>query len=95
MPDYSQCLPGDPGTPTPTPTPTPTTSPGTTSTTSTTSAPTGTDALCGATRTKFTYFGVNESGAEFGESKIPVCIIASQIIHHSLNVLVGVGCSWH
>nr|CDJ79817.1 endocellulase precursor [Leucoagaricus gongylophorus] len=59
---YSQCLPGTPST---------TSNPG--GGTTTTSAPNGgsTDALCSATRTKFTYFGVNQSGAEFGDGKIP------------------------
>jgi endoglucanase len=68
MTDYFQCLAG-----TGTPTPTPTTTPGTTPGTTTTSAPAGGGTLCaGASRTKFTYFGVNESGAEFGDGKIPV-----------------------
>ncbi|KAF8674667.1 Cellulase (glycosyl hydrolase family 5) [Rhizoctonia solani] len=55
---YSQCLPG------------------TASPSSTTSAPTstptsGTGVCSGATRTKFKYFGVNQSCAEFGEGKWP------------------------
>lgn len=59
---YYQCLPGTPST---------TSNPG--GGTSTTTAPSNgsTDTLCGATRTKFTYFGVNQSGAEFGDGKIP------------------------
>lgn len=60
MAGYSQCLPGTGSTTNPTPT-------------TTTTAPTGGSSLCGgAARTKFTYFGVNESGAEFGENVIPV-----------------------
>ncbi|KAF9449521.1 glycoside hydrolase family 5 protein [Macrolepiota fuliginosa MF-IS2] len=62
---YSQCLAGS-GSSTP-----PTTTTSKPTTTSPTTAPSSTDSLCGATRTKFTYFGVNESGAEFGETKIP------------------------
>ncbi|CAE6387300.1 unnamed protein product [Rhizoctonia solani] len=52
---YSQCLPGT----------------ATTTTTSSAATPTST-ALCnGATRTKFKYFGVNQSCAEFGDGKWP------------------------
>ncbi|KAF8896326.1 endoglucanase [Infundibulicybe gibba] len=53
---YSQCQPGATGT-----------IPSGPSTTS--SAPSST--ACSGTRTKFKYFGVNESGAEFGNTKIP------------------------
>ncbi|CAA7267109.1 unnamed protein product [Cyclocybe aegerita] len=62
---YSQCLPG-------------TAPPATTTTgdagggSGTTTAPAPGDTLCGgAARTKFTYFGVNQAGAEFGENRIP------------------------
>ncbi|KXN84735.1 Endoglucanase 3 [Leucoagaricus sp. SymC.cos] len=56
---YSQCLLGSATT---------TTNPGS----PTTSAPSGGGTLCsGASRTKFKYFGVNQSGAEFGDGKIP------------------------
>ncbi|EKM78803.1 hypothetical protein AGABI1DRAFT_85704 [Agaricus bisporus var. burnettii JB137-S8] len=55
---YSQCLPGS-STPT---------NPSPTSTTATQNPG---DTLCGATRTKFQYFGVNEAGAEFGQQNIP------------------------
>ncbi|KAI0077311.1 endoglucanase [Panus rudis PR-1116 ss-1] len=57
---YSQCIPG--ASPPPTPT---TSSPATT----TSSAPT--PGVCSGTRTKFKYFGVNESGAEFGNNVVP------------------------
>jgi endoglucanase len=56
---YYQCLAGSSN---PTPTTTPPTS---------TSQPAGGDTLCGAARTKFKFFGVNESGAEFGQNVIP------------------------
>ncbi|KDQ10377.1 glycoside hydrolase family 5 protein [Botryobasidium botryosum FD-172 SS1] len=52
---YSQCLPST-GNPTPT-------------TTAGGSNPTS--GVCSGTRTKFKYFGVNQSSAEFGEGKIP------------------------
>jgi len=60
---YSQCLPSDA-------TPTQPGSGGGGTGTATAVAPTST--LCGgAERTKFKYFGVNQSGAEFGDTKIP------------------------
>ncbi|KAG8790989.1 hypothetical protein FRC12_010425 [Ceratobasidium sp. 428] len=52
---YSQCL---PGTAAPT-------------TTTTGTGPTPSSGVCSGTRTKFKYFGVNESSAEFGEGKWP------------------------
>ncbi|CAL1715810.1 unnamed protein product [Somion occarium] len=52
---YSQCIPSTATTPAP---------PSTTST-----APSS--SVCAGTRTKFKYFGVNESGAEFGQTTIP------------------------
>lgn len=59
-PYYSQCLPGTATT----------TTVGTTSTVTTTStAPSSTS--CSGTRTKFKFFGVNESGAEFGNTAWP------------------------
>ncbi|KAI1784896.1 endoglucanase [Ganoderma leucocontextum] len=54
---YSQCQPGAAST-----TPTATT---------TATSPTSSNSLCPGTRTKFSYFGVNESGAEFGNTVIP------------------------
>ncbi|KAG8710992.1 hypothetical protein FRC09_020832 [Ceratobasidium sp. 395] len=64
-----------PGTATPTSTTKVTTSTtkATTSTTSTSTAPssTSTSGVCSGTRTKFTYFGVNESCAEFGQTAWP------------------------
>ena len=60
--DYSQCQPG-----------TATTSVSVASTpasgTSTASSPSS--SLCSGSRTKFKFFGVNESGAEFGNTNIP------------------------
>jgi len=78
--DYYQCLPGTPST---------TSNPG--GGTSTTTAPSNgsTDTLCGATRTKFTYFGVNQSGAEFGDGKIPVRLLLQKrvsVIDHLSRV---------
>ncbi|PPQ70299.1 hypothetical protein CVT26_014584 [Gymnopilus dilepis] len=64
-PWYSQCLPGSASTTTTT-TPPPTGSPTTTSTGSSPSS-----GICPGTRTKFKFFGVNESGAEFGQTVIP------------------------
>ncbi|KAF9532516.1 endoglucanase [Crepidotus variabilis] len=58
---YSQCQPGAGA---------PTSTVNTGNPTTTVTAPTST--LCGgASRTKFTYFGVNQSGAEFGDTAIP------------------------
>ncbi|KAJ7650198.1 endoglucanase [Roridomyces roridus] len=56
---YSQCLPG-----------TATTTPPTTTTATTTSTAPGSTA-CSSSRTKFQFFGVNESGAEFGSGIWP------------------------
>ncbi|KAL0961376.1 hypothetical protein HGRIS_006330 [Hohenbuehelia grisea] len=70
---YSQCLPGsDPNGPS-NPTPTPTVTPSSTPSSSTSTAPAPTSSLCpsGGGLTKFKYFGVNQSGAEFGNNKIP------------------------
>ncbi|KAF9565260.1 endoglucanase [Agrocybe pediades] len=63
-PYYSQCLPGTAPAPT-------TTSPsgGGGATTTTSTAPSS--SICSGSRTKFKYFGVNESGAEFGDTAIP------------------------
>lgn len=55
--DYSQCQPGAAST-----TPTATTS---------ATSPSSSSSLCPGTRTKFAYFGVNESGAEFGNAVVP------------------------
>ena len=41
------------------------------SATTTATSPTSSSSLCPGTRTKFAYFGVNESGAEFGNTVIP------------------------
>ncbi|RPD54862.1 endoglucanase [Lentinus tigrinus ALCF2SS1-7] len=41
------------------------------SATSTATAPTSSSSICSGTRTKFKFFGVNESGAEFGNTVIP------------------------
>ena len=41
------------------------------SATSTATAPTSSSSICSGTRTKFQFFGVNESGAEFGNNIIP------------------------
>ncbi|KZP15293.1 glycoside hydrolase family 5 protein [Athelia psychrophila] len=62
-PYYSQCL---PGTAKPV-----TTTASTTKTTSTTVTTTSSSASSTPTRTKFKYFGVNESGAEFGNTAWP------------------------
>ncbi|KAG8714646.1 hypothetical protein FRC11_007653 [Ceratobasidium sp. 423] len=60
-PYYSQCLPG-----------TATTTVGTTPTSTTTaSTPTTSSGTCSSNRTKFKYFGVNQSVAEFGDGKWP------------------------
>ncbi|TFY71160.1 hypothetical protein EVG20_g1857 [Dentipellis fragilis] len=56
---YFQCQPG---------TSAPTTSQ---SPTTTSSASSPSNSVCSGSRTKFTYFGVNESGAEFGNNVIP------------------------
>nr|QDK64600.1 endoglucanase 3 [Ganoderma lucidum] len=55
--NYSQCQPGAAST-------TPTA-------TSSATAPSSSSSLCPGTRTKFSYFGVNESGGEFGNTVIP------------------------
>ncbi|KDQ10378.1 glycoside hydrolase family 5 protein [Botryobasidium botryosum FD-172 SS1] len=58
---YSQCLPGAGPTTTSRP-----------PTSTTTAGPTNpTNSLCSGTRTKFKYFGVNQSSAEFGNLNIP------------------------
>jgi endoglucanase len=57
---YSQCITGT--------APTPTSGGGSATTTS---APAPSSSVCPGTRTKFQYFGVNESCAEFGNTKIP------------------------
>ncbi|KAG5729651.1 hypothetical protein E4T56_gene20082, partial [Termitomyces sp. T112] len=64
---YSQCLPGTASAPATSTTTIPT------STTSTTTAPPASTnaAGCSGTLTKFQFFGVNESGAEFGNQNIP------------------------
>jgi endoglucanase len=67
---YSQCL---PVTSTPAATARTGSTTTTTTATSTTSAPGST--TCSGTRTKFKYFGVNQSGAEFGTGKWPVSSI--------------------
>lgn len=73
---YSQCL---PGTSRPTSTSTARTGGSSSSTvTSTTSAPGST--TCFGTRTKFKYFGVNQSGAEFAGSIWPVSSIRPLLI---------------
>ncbi|KAF7789792.1 hypothetical protein EIP86_000738 [Pleurotus ostreatoroseus] len=59
--DYSQCQPS-------TATTSPTTVP---SGTTTSTAPSASSSICSGTRTKFQFFGVNESGAEFGNQNIP------------------------
>lgn len=64
---YSQCLPGS-NVPTTTATPTTVV---TTKTTTTTSPTSGSSNGSCSNRTKFKYFGVNESGAEFGDGKWP------------------------
>ncbi|KAF8968178.1 endoglucanase [Flammula alnicola] len=64
---YSQCLPG--AAPAPTTTPTPTISNGGGGSTTTASAPSS--SICPGTRTKFKFFGVSESGAEFGNTAWP------------------------
>ncbi|KAA8906644.1 endoglucanase [Sphaerosporella brunnea] len=61
---YSQCIPGTASTTT-------TTSGVPTTTTTTSSAPTSSNTICPGSRTKFKYFGINESGAEFGNNVIP------------------------
>jgi len=67
---YSQCLPGT--APATTSTTKATTTATSTKTSSTTSAPQSTNSACpGAATTKFKYYGVNESGAEFGQGKYP------------------------
>ncbi|GJE85681.1 glycoside hydrolase family 5 protein [Phanerochaete sordida] len=63
-PYYSQCLPGAA-----TVTSTVKSSSSVASTTST--APSSSNSLCSGSRTKFKFFGVNESGAEFGNLNIP------------------------
>ncbi|KAF5382103.1 hypothetical protein D9615_004377 [Tricholomella constricta] len=73
-----------PGTPTSTPTPTSTS----------TSPPTSTNpAGCSGTLTKFKYFGVNESGAEFGNGKIPGVLGTDYIwpAPSSIDYFVGQG----
>ncbi|KAF9474253.1 endoglucanase [Pholiota conissans] len=65
---YSQCLPGS-ATTVPTTTTKPTTTPGGGTTTTTSTAPSS--SICSGSRTKFKYFGVNESGAEFGQTAWP------------------------
>ncbi|KAF8586781.1 glycoside hydrolase family 5 protein [Ramaria rubella] len=65
-PYYSQCLPGSVTTVVPPPTSSPS------GPSSTSSGPTPTSgASCTGTKTKFEYFGVNESGAEFGSTTWP------------------------
>ncbi|KAG8689779.1 hypothetical protein FRC08_010778 [Ceratobasidium sp. 394] len=59
---YSQCVPG---------TASPSTTTKASSTTSTAATSTSTSSVCSGTRTKFTYFGVNESCAEFGNTAWP------------------------
>jgi endoglucanase len=61
--DYSQCLPGAATSSTPSTTTKPTT-------TSSAPSPSG-SSVCSGSRTKFQFFGVNESGAEFGNTVIP------------------------
>ncbi|KAK7678575.1 hypothetical protein QCA50_018447 [Cerrena zonata] len=58
---YSQCIPGTAGTATT----------GPTTPSSTISAPSPSNSICSGSRTKFQFFGVNESGAEFGNLNIP------------------------
>ncbi|KAF5327666.1 hypothetical protein D9619_004867 [Psilocybe cf. subviscida] len=65
-PFYSQCLPGTAST-----TATSTTTKSGTTSTPTSTAPSSGNSLCSGSLTKFKFFGVNESGAEFGDGKIP------------------------
>ncbi|KAJ4494909.1 endoglucanase [Lentinula edodes] len=65
---YSQCLPGAVTTTAPTTSTTGSTTP---TSTSSGSAPSSAAGTCSGPTTKFTYFGVNESGAEFGNTVIP------------------------
>ncbi|KAF8871533.1 endoglucanase [Gymnopilus junonius] len=69
-PYYSQCLPGTATTSTPTSTPSSAPGGGSTGTPTTTS-PSPTNSVCPGGTTKFKFFGVNESGAEFGNTVIP------------------------
>ncbi|PPQ67529.1 hypothetical protein CVT25_006070 [Psilocybe cyanescens] len=64
-PYYSQCLPGSA-----TPAPTSTTPNGGGGTPTSTSTSPG-NSVCSGSRTKFQFFGVNESGAEFGQTAWP------------------------
>ncbi|KDR76291.1 hypothetical protein GALMADRAFT_140006 [Galerina marginata CBS 339.88] len=61
---YSQCLPGVASSTTPA-------GGGGTTSTPTTTATSPSNSLCSGSRTKFKFFGVNESGAEFGNTVIP------------------------
>ncbi|KAF8594706.1 endoglucanase [Ceratobasidium sp. AG-I] len=63
---YSQCVPGTAATTTTT-----STTKASTTTTSTSASASSTSGVCSGTRTKFTYFGVNESCAEFGNTAWP------------------------
>lgn len=79
---YSQCIPGSSN-------PTPTSNPPT----GTNPAPSSTGLCGGASRTKFTYFGVNESGAEFGQTKIPVGLVFIKTFHFNVNNVLYRVCS--
>ncbi|KJA19452.1 glycoside hydrolase family 5 protein [Hypholoma sublateritium FD-334 SS-4] len=72
-PYYSQCLPGQApsSSTTVTASPTTTTVKTTTTGTTTTTASSPGNSVCPGTRTKFKFFGVNESGAEFGNTAWP------------------------
>ncbi|KAG6817671.1 hypothetical protein H0H87_005429 [Tephrocybe sp. NHM501043] len=88
---YSQCLTGTASSTTAT-----TTTTKSTTTTTTTSAPASTStnaAGCSGSLTKFKYFGVNESGAEFGQTKIPGVLGTDYIwpATSSIDYFVGQG----
>ncbi|PPQ70301.1 hypothetical protein CVT26_014586 [Gymnopilus dilepis] len=68
-PYYSQCLPGAASSSSSTPVGTPTTSSPTATSPST--GPTASNSVCPSAKNKFKFFGVNESGAEFGNTAIP------------------------
>ncbi|EIN13297.1 endoglucanase [Punctularia strigosozonata HHB-11173 SS5] len=85
---YSQCLQGASTTSAATSTVQTTTTASTTS-----SAPTTSGRTCSGTKTKFSYFGVNESGAEFGNANIPGVYGTDYIwpAPSSIDYFVGLG----
>ncbi|KAE9394437.1 glycoside hydrolase [Gymnopus androsaceus JB14] len=93
-PYYSQCLPGASTTASATSTKS-TSSTGTTTATSTSSgsAPSSAAGTCAAPTTKFKYFGVNQSGAEFGNTVIPGTLGTDYTwpAPSSINYFVGQG----